>query len=239
VTALDSQWRSVAPAEDQAVLAAAGMGAPQPLGSMPALVVIDVTRAFVGTRGLTRIEAAEEYRTSCGPAAWQALPAMLRVVKAARRRGIPVLYTRAPAEPTAVDQGSWGAKSRRPGTPGFARALHEIVPELTPEPGEVVLDKVKPSAFFGTPLISHLVEHRVDTIVLVGGTTSGCVRATAVDAFSHNYRTVVVEDAVFDRAQVSHDVALFDLNGRYASVLTSDDVTTYLAEPTAWTPTDS
>jgi isochorismate hydrolase len=73
----------------------------------------------------------------------------------------------------------------------------------------------------------------------VGGTTSGCIRATAVDAFSHNFRTVVVEDAVFDRGQVSHDVALYDLNGRYAEVLTADDVCAYLAQPSAWRPAAS
>lgn len=232
-------WRSVSTREDQEVIAAAGMGAPLRLGSAPALLVIDVTTAFIGTPGLDRVEAALEYRTSCGPSAWQALPQVASVLYRARRQGIPVLFTRAPAVSTTVDQGSWGAKSSRRGTPELARAMHEIVADVTPEPAEVVLDKEKPSAFFGTPLISHLVQARVDTVVLVGGTTSGCIRATAVDAFSHNFRTVVVEDAVFDRGQVSHDVALYDLNGRYAEVLTADDVCAYLAQPSAWRPAAS
>src|SRR5207302_2004158 len=82
-----------------------------------------------------------------------------------------------------------------------------------------VIEKLKPSAFFGSPLVGHLVEWKVDQVLVVGGTTSGCVRATAVDAFSHNFRVSLVEEGCFDRGEASHAIALWDLNAKYADVV--------------------
>ena len=90
--------------------------------------------------------------------------------------------------------------------------------------------KPGPSAFFGTPLLPYLVQHGVDTLVIAGGTTSGCVRATTVDAATLGFRVGVVEEGVFDRFEISHNVALFDLNAKYADVMTLDQIETYLGE---------
>ena len=93
------------------------------------------------------------------------------------------------------------------------------MPAIAPQPRELVIRKHKPSAFFGTPLASFLVQLGVDSLLLAGTTTSGCVRATAVDAFSQNYRVAVVEEGCFDRGQASHALSLFDLHAKYADVV--------------------
>jgi nicotinamidase-related amidase len=89
--------------------------------------------------------------------------------------------------------------------------------------------KPKPSAFFGTPLTSHLTLLGADSLIVVGTTTSGCVRASVVDAFSHNYRVAVVEDGCFDRSQASHALALCDMDAKYADVVSSDEVLGHFA----------
>ena len=99
-----------------------------------------------------------------------------------------------------------------------------VVDELAPAPGEYVLRKTQPSAFFGTDLIGWLVQRRVDTLIVTGATTSGCVRATVVDAMSHNFRTIVATDCVGDRALGPHDANLFDMGQKYADLMTYDDV---------------
>ncbi len=100
--------------------------------------------------------------------------------------------------------------------------------ELAPRSSELLLSKKKASAFFGTPLISYLVEHGVDTVIVTGCTTSGCVRATVVDGQSYNLRMIVVEDGVFDRGELSHAASLWDMQAKYADVVSSDEVVTYL-----------
>nr|WP_246087038.1 isochorismatase family protein [Nocardioides humi] len=99
-----------------------------------------------------------------------------------------------------------------------------------PREDEIVLEKPKPSAFFATTLLARLIERGVDSVVICGGTTSGCVRATAVDAFSYDLRTVVVADATFDRLELSHAASLLDLSAKYADVATSAEVATMLDE---------
>ena len=92
----------------------------------------------------------------------------------------------------------------------------------------MVIRKDKPSVFFGTPLMSYLHELQVDTLLVTGTTTSGCVRATVVDAFSYNFKVVVVEECVFDRGQASHQVNLFDMQAKYADVVSLEDALRYL-----------
>ena len=104
-------------------------------------------------------------------------------------------------------------------TPGAA-----IEPSLVPRPGEIVLVKKKPSAFFGTPLASILIERGVDTLVVAGGSTSNCVRASVFDAASYNFRTIVVREAVFDRVQASHEMSLFDMDRQFADVMSIDEI---------------
>lgn len=100
---------------------------------------------------------------------------------------------------------------------------YEFVKEIAPEPGDLLPPKNQASAFFGTPLAAHLVQMGVDSVVVVGCTTSGCVRGTAVDANAYNYKVVVPEDAVYDRSPTSHAVNLFDIAHKYADVVTVDE----------------
>jgi nicotinamidase-related amidase len=102
------------------------------------------------------------------------------------------------------------------------------VAEIAPSERDLVIEKRKPSAFFGTTLASHLVSLKVDTLIICGTSTSGCVRATVTDAFSYDYRVAIAEEATFDRGQASHAMALFDLDMKYANVTPVDEIVTYL-----------
>jgi maleamate amidohydrolase len=103
------------------------------------------------------------------------------------------------------------------------------VSEAAPLPDEVLIPKDHPSAFFGTPLVTHLIERGIDTVLLAGCTTSGCVRATAVDAFSLGFKVGVIHDAVYDRTDLVHHVSLFDLSSKYADLLSADEARDYLS----------
>ena len=101
---------------------------------------------------------------------------------------------------------------------------YEFPPEIAPREGDVLIPKKHPSAFFATPLASHLIDLQADTLVVTGCTTSGCVRGSVVDAFAFNFRVLVAEDAVYDRSRVSHAVNLFDMSEKYADVAPTREV---------------
>ena len=105
---------------------------------------------------------------------------------------------------------------------------NDIVDEVAPLPGDLFIEKRKPSAFFGTPLMSHITNLRADSLIVTGSTTSGCVRATAVDALSYDVRVTIPHEATFDRSMLSHKVALMDLHMKYVDVTDTDDVVGYL-----------
>jgi isochorismate hydrolase len=108
---------------------------------------------------------------------------------------------------------------RVPSVMGIQRRGYDFVEKVAPVEGDILLPKKHPSAFFGTPLASYLIEAGVDTLVVTGVTTSGCIRATVIDAFSYNFRAVVPHEAVYDRSQISHAVNLFDMAAKYADVV--------------------
>ena len=103
-----------------------------------------------------------------------------------------------------------------------------IPQEIAPQKSDIVIQKLKPSPFFGTPLLSHLINLKIDTLIVTGCTTSGCVRAAVVDAFSYNYPVLLVEDCSFDRGQLSHAVNLFDMNQKYANVISLAEAKNYV-----------
>jgi nicotinamidase-related amidase len=127
------------------------------------------------------------------------------------------------------DWGSWALKNSRTSDSLLQNGLdgYEIMPQIKPEPNELVLRKMKPSAFYGTPLLSYLHQSQIDTLLVAGTTTSGCVRATVVDGFSLNYRMTVIEDCVFDRFEASHAMNLFDMHAKYADVVGSEAAISY------------
>ncbi|NJC71424.1 isochorismatase family protein [Planosporangium thailandense] len=213
-------WDGVVSDADQAVCRAAGYGRRSRFTGTAALLIVDMTYAFVGLRAPIHTSIAE-YPNSCGEAAWDAVDAVRQLLDAARRAGAPVAYTvDVSATESSVDS-VWRNKQQ----PALRRRADEteIVHEIRPLPGDIVVTKTRPSGFFGTDLLQQLRDRGVRTLVVCGGTTSGCVRATVVDAFSHGFNVAVALDGVFDRVVTSHAVNLFDLNAKYCDVLQQSD----------------
>lgn len=214
--------------EDLEVMADAGYGAAMGFGQRPALVVIDVAWAFCGDKPEPVRESVKRWPNSCGEASWQAISRIQPLLQAFRARGWPVIYTTGSWREDRWDMGSWlwkHARSREEGQAAvFDRDPNGIVSAVAPQPSDLMILKQKPSAFFGTPLQSHLTLLGCDSLIITGGATSGCVRATVVDAFSANYRVAVVADGCFDRNQTSHAVSLVDMSAKYADIVSAQEV---------------
>jgi nicotinamidase-related amidase len=150
--------------------------------------------------------------------------AIAELLAAARAAAMPVIYPHV-APKAAVDAGRTGEKI--PTLMAIDAAGYEFVAEVAPVAGDVLIPKRHPSAFFATALVSYLVDAGVDTVLITGCTTSGCVRATATDAFAYNFRCAVVEDCVYDRGLTSHLVNLFDIDSKYADVISLGDALAY------------
>ncbi|MHB2022620.1 MAG: isochorismatase family protein [Mycobacteriales bacterium] len=217
-------WRGLIPHSEWELYRKAGYGRPMPPGSRPALLVVDATFRFVGTDD-AQDRSMLSYPTSTGSRAWRAVEQAEGLLWAFRRRSLPVYYSIRDQDPPVQAQLPRALKRAEGEEPANA---NEIVPPLAPIAGEAVIAKAKPSAFHSTTLLSMLIYRGVDTVVVVGGVTSGCVRASAVDAFSYGLRVVVAEDAVFDRSELSHATSLFDLEQKYAQVCPSDAALDYL-----------
>jgi maleamate amidohydrolase len=224
-------WNKFLTERDKAVFAAGGFGARAGFGKRPALLVIDVNWAFCGERPEPILESIKRWRTSCGEEAWVALPYIKRLILAARAKGLPVIYTTGEGRLDKWDRGSWGWKSSRAdeagGGPGSNLDGNEIVEMIAPGPKDIVIRKQKPSGFFGSNLASFLTLLGADSVIVTGTTTSGCVRATAVDAFSLNYRVILAEEGCFDRSEASHALSLCDMHAKYADVISTAEVLSY------------
>lgn len=220
-------WDRFLTERDKTVLAAAGYGTRAGFGARPALLVIDVSYGFTGDRPEPILESIRRWSNSCGEESWAAIAQIARLADAFRARRLPVIYSTGFARKDNWDSGSWSWKNSRTAEAVApapqSRDANEIVDELRPQAQDIVVLKQKPSVFFGTNLASYLTLLGCDSVIMTGTTTSGCVRATAIDAFSYNYRCAVVEDACFDRSEASHAVTLYDLNCKYADVVTTDE----------------
>ena len=221
MTSHSRPWTGVVSEEEERVYDAAGFGRPSGLGRHPALLIIDVQYRTVGTTPLPFWESIKEFPTSCGEAGWNAVRELTPLLQEFRRRSWPVLYPYV-APKQAYDAGRLAEKI--PSIMGIPAKGYEFVPEVAPREGDIVIPKKHPSAFFATPLVSHLIDLAVDTLVVTGCTTSGCVRCSVVDAFSYNFRVVVPWDCVYDRSATSHAVNLFDMASKYADVAASAEV---------------
>ena len=153
------------------------------------------------------------------------------MLKSARDAKIPIVHI------TGLDDcGVEGWSARRSATVGEQsdeardrrKRRYDIIDEVAPLPGEAVLRKSSPSAFWGTPLVGHLTSLGVDTIITCGESTSGCVRASVVDAYSNGIHTTIAEECTFDRSELSHKVNLFDMHHKYADVMHVDDIVIHL-----------
>jgi nicotinamidase-related amidase len=223
-------WDDAITERDKLVLKACGYGRVRGLGKRPALVVIDMNYNWVGDRREPVLESIKRIRHSCGEEAWDAVDVVRMLMDKARRKNIPVVYTTGygPENNYESKRRPWkNHRHEEDQTDTFSKRM-EIVKEIAPQPPDIVIQKQKPSGFFGTPLQSVLNDYGVDTLLVTGGSTSGCVRATVIDAFSFNYYVAVVEEGTFDRIQLSHKANLLDMNIKYADVMKAEEVGRYL-----------
>lgn len=213
-------WRR----EVGALYAKRGLGGQAQAGSRPAVIVVDLSRAFTDPSHIVGSDQADSIE-------W-----VRRLVEVARSRVLPVIYTTLafPVAGGEVLAGAWGEK-----VPAL-KALRADDPQATeidarvaPKPSDIVINKTAPSAFFGTGLVSILTSWRVDTVVVTGCSTSGCIRATAVDAVSYGFRVVVPAEAVADRAPEPHMANLFDIQAKYANVVPATAALEYLSRCSA------
>jgi maleamate amidohydrolase len=229
---LERIWDKFLTERDKAVIEAAGFGTRAGYGSRPALIIVDVTYGFTGDRPEPILDSIKRWSSSSGAESWDAIAVIKQVADVFRAKRLPVIYSRGEVRSDNWDTGSWSWKNKRTveavARPEPSPGFNEIVADLAPQQRDIVIPKQKPSAFFGTNLASYLILLGCDSIVVAGTTTSGCVRATVIDAFSNNFRSIVVEDGCFDRAQASHAISLFDMNAKYADVVPSSDVLKYV-----------
>ncbi len=230
-------WDDFLTDRDRAVFAAAGLGSRAAFGARPVVVVVDVTYNFCGDRPEPVLESIKRWRNSCGVEAWEAIGHIRTMVDAAHDARVPVVFTTGTDyRPDRFDAGRWADKNSRFSEASVdedarqrRRIGNHVVEPIAPEPRDLVVSKAKPSAFFGTLLPAHLTALGADSLIVCGTTTSGCVRATVVDAFSYNYRVAVVGECTFDRGQASHAINLFDMNSKYADVVSLTETVDYLA----------
>lgn len=222
-------WDKYLSEDDRDVLKRGGFGKRAGFGARPAVMVIDMTYNFCGRNDSATPD--NDSHQSSGKAAWQAAPIIKGLVTEAHASTVPVIYTRpADGRPDGFDRGRWADKNSRDKEANVALRPDgkRIIQMLDPEDSDIVIEKYKPSAFFGTILQSFLVDLNVDSLIMTGTATSGCVRATAIDAFSYNFKVAIVEDATFDRCQVSHWINLLDIDSKYGDVVSSGEATDFI-----------
>jgi maleamate amidohydrolase len=188
-----------------------GFGTPLPVQGNIGLLIVDFVVGFA------------DPKTFGGGNIAPAIERTVHLLAAARRHGWPVAHSRIVYAADGSDDNVFSLK-----VPGMATLTEDhpnsaIVPELTPARGELVVRKTVPSAFFGTQLAPWLSQRAVQTLIVAGAVTSGCVRASVVDAMSHGFRPLVISDCVGDRAIGPHDANLFDMQQKYAAVMTLDE----------------
>jgi nicotinamidase-related amidase len=226
-------WEQFLTEQDRAHLAGSRRY-PVGLGNRPALLLIDLYYAVFGDAPEPLVEAIKTWPSSCGPAAWEALPYIQRLLAAARAAGIPVIHI----HQNSCDVPANWFEAVHPGRPRsygddpaarerWARR-YQIIPQLAPCEGEAVIQKLGASAFWNTPLLGHLTQLGIDTLLVGGESTSGCVRASVVDGCQNRLRVSVVEECVFDRHQATHALNLFDMDQKYADVISLADALAYL-----------
>ncbi|HLW58634.1 MAG TPA: isochorismatase family protein [bacterium] len=198
-------WNGLIGADELEVYRRAGYGRLPKEGRRPAVLVVDMEYNFTGDKPEPILSSIAKFRNSCGEIAWRSIPKIARLLRIARARGVPIVYTH-------------GFPRTAGATRHEARRGTDIVRELAPRRHDAVYRKAAASAFFGTPLAAYLMGLRVDTLLVTGCTTSGCVRASVVDAHDYHFRTIVVEECVFDRAPTPHRINLFDMAQKYSLV---------------------
>jgi maleamate amidohydrolase len=202
--------------ETREIYERARLGQSVTLGARPAVLVVDFSRGFTDPESTMGSELTRE------------VEATNRLLAAAREREIPVVFTTIGFEPNLKDGSLWLEKAPGLGELIIGSKWVEIDPRLERRDEETVILKKGASAFFGTNLPSILVSQGVDTIIMCGATTSGCIRATAIDLLQYGYPTLVPRECVGDRAQAPHEANLVDIQAKYADVVSVEDALTYI-----------
>jgi maleamate amidohydrolase len=198
-----------------------GIGSRVGFGRRPALLAVDFITGFTDLRSPLAGDLDAQ------------LAATVRLLEPARAAGIPVIFSTVSYDAELQEAGIWVRKI--PATKWLVEGSQwvEVDKRLDQRPNETTLVKKYASCFFGTDLAARLVSRRVDTLIITGCTTSGCVRATAVDACSYGFHTIVVEEAVGDRAALPHAASLFDIDAKYGDVVGLEETLTYLKDLSA------
>jgi nicotinamidase-related amidase len=195
------------------------------VGENPALLAIDLYNLAYDGGPRPVEEVVKDYPSSCGVNAWDAIPATRRLFEAARRGGIPIIYTTTESRTEAnVSKAYATARQKTRLSPDS----WQIKTEFAPQPGDLIIYKQRASAFFGTPLIAQLNQMAVKSLIVCGESTSGCVRASVVDAYSHAIHVTIAEECVFDRSTLSHKVNLFDMHHKYGDVMHVNEIVEHL-----------
>jgi nicotinamidase-related amidase len=224
-------WDDMLTVRDKEVFSISGYGKRAGFGQRPAVLVIDVNYNFVGDKPESILDSIKRFRNSCGAEGWEGVHRIAELLTECRKKHLPIFFTTGHDDRmNAVAFGRWQAKNSR-STEDMADTWEKgnnIVEEIAPQARDIVVRKQKPSAFFGTPLMSMLNEVHADSVLVTGTTTSGCVRASVIDAFSYNLKVSVVEECVFDRGQASHKINLFDMAMKYADVISLEETVEYI-----------
>ena len=203
--------------DDEEFFKQRGFGVKIGFGERPALIVIDMLKGFTDTT------------MPLGANLDSQIEAQKPMIDVAHQRGIPVIFsTVIYDEQDMKDAGLWGIKMKGALTLKAGTEAVKIDPRLDMRPSDSLLVKKYASCFFGTDLVPRLTNQRIDTLIITGCTTSGCVRATAVDAVQNGFRPMVVREAVGDRSAAAHEQSLFDLNAKYADVVSLDETLQYM-----------
>jgi maleamate amidohydrolase len=210
--------------EARRVYAAAGLGQAVTMGERPAVLVVDFSCGFTDPECALGSDLTAE------------VEATRRLLDVARAKGLPVIFTTIGFEPSLKDGGLWLQKAPSLADLQVGGRWVEIDSRLEPREDETIVLKKGASAFFGTNLASILVTQGIDSVILCGATTSGCVRATAIDLLQHGFPALVPRECVGDRAQAPHDANLFDIQAKYADVVSLEDALAYVESVTGRVP---
>jgi maleamate amidohydrolase len=180
------------------------------IGKRPALLLIDLYNLVYAGGAQPVREAVKNHPSSCGVYAWDAIQPTQQLISMARSKNIPVIYST-----RGSDQVQATFRQRNV----IEENSYDIKEEFRPEKEDIMIYKERASCFFGTPLIAYLTKMGIDSLIICGESTSGCVRASTVDAYSYGLHAVVAEECTFDRNILSHKVNLFDLHHKYADVM--------------------
>jgi maleamate amidohydrolase len=223
-------WDRFLTDRDREVLLRSGREKTQPFGfgKKPALLLVDLYYAALGMERVDILEAVERWPMSCGREGWEAVDRVVTLLEKARGLDIPIIHI-------GILKGflsPWSRETRNVMTKLTAAEearAYDLIDEVKPREGELVINKTAPSAFQGTPLQFHLTALGIDTLIVCGESTSGCVRATVVDGATHRYKVGVVGEACFDRTEASHWINLFDMDQKYGDVIDVESAVDYLS----------